>query len=159
MLKIELIKCPIHNQTFKIKPIRLWVEKHSFGKCLNLFAGTTILDIDETRIDLNPETNPDYVGDALDYLNLYNDIFDTVILDPPYSYRKSMEYYNGHKNSRFKLVKDALVGRCQRVITFGYQAISMGKNRGFEPIAIAIFSHGGATHDTIATVEELNEKI
>jgi hypothetical protein len=29
----------------------------------------------------------------------------------------------------------------------------MGKSRGFDVVKIALFSHGGAIHDTIASVE------
>jgi len=36
------------------------------------------------------------------------------------------------------------------VITFGYHSNVMGKGRGFEVERIALFSHGGAIHDTIA---------
>jgi 23S rRNA G2069 N7-methylase RlmK/C1962 C5-methylase RlmI len=42
--------------------------------------------------------------DALDcskQLMERGELFDVILLDPPYSYRKSMELYSGHKNSRF----------------------------------------------------------
>jgi hypothetical protein len=44
--------------------------------------------------------------------------------------------------------------RGRRVITFGYHSVSMGRSRGFEVSEICIMSHGGAIHDTIATVED-----
>ena len=40
-----------------------------------------------------------------------------------------------------------------KVITFGYHSNTMGANRGFKVEKIALFSHGGAIHDTIASVE------
>ena len=85
--------------------------------------------------------------------------FDTIILDPPYAYRKSMEMYNGHKASKFNQVKDNLkniLNENGRVITFGYHSVSMGKNRGFEQERILLISHGGAIHDTIAVIEKFN---
>jgi hypothetical protein len=39
------------------------------------------------------------------------------------------------------------------VITFGYHSVSMGAGRGFAVQQVALFSHGGAIDDTIATVE------
>jgi 16S rRNA G966 N2-methylase RsmD len=104
----------------------------------------------------------DYHMDAVDFLQKAIDakimlpVIDTVVLDPPYSYRKSMELYNGHKNSRFKIVKDLIceiTDKGSTVITFGYQSVSMGIKRGFQVKEIALFSHGGAIRDTIATVE------
>jgi hypothetical protein len=85
------------------------------------------------------------------------EIFDVILLDPPYGYRKSMELYNGHKNSRFKQLLDVLPGILMplgRVITFGYHSRVMGASRGFRIHEICLISHGGAQHDTIATVEE-----
>jgi hypothetical protein len=40
-----------------------------------------------------------------------------------------------------------------KVITFGYHSNTMGANRGFKVEKIGLFSHGGAIHDTIASVE------
>ena len=58
--------------------------------------------------------------------------FDTVILDPPYSYRKSMEMYNGNLNSKFKLIADNLpriVTLTARIISFGYHSSFFGLTR------------------------------
>jgi hypothetical protein len=41
-----------------------------------------------------------------------------------------------------------------KVITFGYNSIVMSKKRGFAIQEICLISHGGAQHDTIATVEQ-----
>ena len=72
------------------------------------------------------------------------------------SYRKSMEFYNGNRASPFRKMKDAIPRILRldgKVITFGYHSISMGKGRGFAVEKVCLFSHGGAIHDTIATVE------
>jgi len=51
-MKFDYIKCPLNRWTFKIKNIREWVEKTCEGKVLNLFAGITKLNLDETRNDV-----------------------------------------------------------------------------------------------------------
>jgi hypothetical protein len=153
------IKCPIHNQTFTVKSIRKWVEAVCEGRTLNLFSGGTVLEIDEVRNDIDRSVMAEYHYEALEFMNIAINsgmTFSTILLDPPYSYRKSIEYYNGNRNSKFKLIKDLIPKVLVKngiVVTFGYHSVSMGTNRGFKLEGIAIFSHGGAIHDTIASVE------
>lgn len=144
--------------------MREWVESRCLGYTLNLFCGPTKLNIHEWRNDLDPEVECQSHMDALECVqNSGKQLFETILLDPPYSYRKSMEMYGGRKSSTFNQVKDEIPRILKpngRVITFGYHSISMGKSRGFEVVEIAIFSHGGAIHDTIATVEmKINESL
>lgn len=158
----DYIKCPLHRYTFDIKPIRKWVETICEGKTLNLFAGKTLLDIDEVRNDLDEiDAIADYHKDALLFVKDWNgNKFDTILLDPPYAYRKSMEMYKGIKCSPFKQLKDAIpliLNDNGIVITFGYHSNTMGINRGFTTERIALFSHGGAIHDTIASVERFKK--
>jgi len=155
---IEYLKTPLNKYTFSIKPIRDWVEKNSVGKTLNLFAGKTKLNLDEYRIDADKTMVADLYADAYNFVRYCKDKFDTIILDPPYSYRKSMEMYNNKKMSRFNAVKDLLpkiLNNNGKIITFGYQSISMGKSRGFIQQKILLMSHGGAIHDTIAVIEKI----
>ena len=82
--------------------------------------------------------------------------FDTILLDPPYAYRKSMEMYKGIRCSPFRQLKDEItrvLKKNGKVITFGYHSNTMGAGRGFMVEKVALFSHGGAIHDTIASVE------
>lgn len=155
--KFDYIKCPLNRYTFKVRNIREWVEAECEDKVLNLFAGKTMLNIDEVRNDLDTEAEADYHMDALEFVESWEgEKFNTVLLDPPYSYRKSMEMYGGRKASPFRKMKDALVYIIKpqgKIITFGYHSNVMGKGRGFEVEKIALFSHGGAIHDTIASVE------
>lgn len=165
---LTYIKTPLHHYTFKPQPIFEWVLSQIKGEhYLNLFAGETELGMSEWRNDMNPDMkNLDSTMEAFEFVKWYDEAiklgvpgfekFDTVILDPPYAYRKSMEFYGGRKNSKFKLVKDLLPNIVEdhgRVITFGYHSVSMGINRGFSLHEVAIFNHGGAMHDTIACVE------
>jgi len=160
-MNIIHLKTPLNKYTFKSKTIKSWVENHCKGKTvLNLFAGQTILSdcAMEIRNDIDTTMNADYHLDALEFVTTLTGYqFDVIILDPPYAYRKSMEMYNGHKNSRFNEVKNNLSSILKpngKVITFGYQSISMGMTRGFTVKEILIMSHGGAIHDTIATLEQ-----
>ena len=157
MVLFEHIRCPLNRYTFSVRPIRLWVEKVCEGKVLNLFSGKTKLDIDEVRNDLDGLVPAQYHLDALEFLNTWKGgRFDTILLDPPYAYRKSMELYKGLMCSPFRQLKDAIPACLNiegKVITFGYHSIVMGSGRNFRLEQLALFSHGGAIHDTIATVE------
>lgn len=157
MIQFDYIKCPLHRYTFKVKPIKKWVEKNCQGLVLNLFAGFTKLDSDEIRNDINPDALAEYHLDAIDFTkNWSGRPFDTILLDPPYSFRKSMEMYDGKKASKFRQLKDKLpniLNTGGRVITFGYHSNVMGKGRGFQLYKVCLFSHGGAIHDTIASIE------
>jgi hypothetical protein len=137
--------------------VREWIEKECEGKVLNLFAGITKLGVDEVRNDLDPEAIADHYMDAVQFLRRWEGRkFDTILLDPPYSYRKSMELYKGIRCSPFRQLKDALMRCLQpqgRVITLGYHSIVMGRNRSFQLEKVCLLSHGGATHDTIISVE------
>jgi 23S rRNA G2069 N7-methylase RlmK/C1962 C5-methylase RlmI len=122
-----------------------------------LFAGPTALSVDELRNDLDPDMPADHHLDALDFLRSWQgEKFSTILLDPPYAYRKSMELYKGNVCSPFRQLKDE-VSHCLNpggiVITFGYHSVVMGYRRQFILKRIALFSHGGAIHDTIASVE------
>lgn len=157
MIVFDHIRCPLHRYTFSVKPIRHWVEQACEGQVLNLFAGKTILQLPEVRNDIDPEMPADFHLDALRFVRAWKGgRFNTIVLDPPYAYRKSMELYKGNICSPFRQLKDELI-RCiepgGKVITFGYHSVSMGAGRGFTLENIGLFSHGGAIHDTIATVE------
>jgi hypothetical protein len=155
---LEYMKVPLHRYTFKPLKLRRWVETQASGKVLNLFAGETILKCDEERNDIRPEMPADFHMDALKCVETWpkDEYFNTILLDPPYGYRKSMEMYDGAVSSPFNAIKNKLsriLTPHGRVITFGYHSVSMGKSRGFEQERILLMSHGGAIHDTIAVVE------
>lgn len=157
MVQFEHFRCPLHRYTFSVSPIRAWVEQYCEGKVLNLFAGQTLLAVDEVRNDLDTTMPADYHLDALAFVRgLQGDRFNTILLDPPYAFRKSMELYKGHVCSPFRQLKDEIPSILMPgglVVTFGYHSVVMGRQRGFVTERIALFSHGGAIHDTIASVE------
>ncbi len=158
-MTIDHIRCPLHRYTFSKEPIRKWVEGACEPLVLNLFAGKTLLSCEEVRNDVDASMVARYRLDALDFVRQWRgEKFGTVLLDPPYSYRKSMEKYNKNVASRFRLLKDELpqiIKPSGIVITFGYHSVSMGSLRGFAVERIGLFSHGGAIHDTISTVERM----
>ena len=157
MPKFTYLQTPLNKYTFSVAKIRKWVESVAEGYTLNLFAGKTRLNINELRNDIRTEMDAEHHVDALEFCRNYTgEKFDTILLDPPYSYRKSMEMYEGKIMSPFNQLKDAIVDILNEhgiVITFGYHSISMGKKRNFRTEEILLMNHGGAIHDTIATLE------
>jgi len=159
-MKLTYFKTPILRYTFDSDKILEWVVKQCEGRVLNLFSGYNILPVEEIRNDIDEHAPADFHLDAVDFLKLWiaeeRQPFDTIILDPPYSYRKSMRKYEGRVCSNFKTVKDLLQGvisEAGKVITFGYHSVSMGRVRGFLQEELLVIGHGGAQHDTLAIVE------
>ena len=97
---------PPKKWTFEQPKLKLWVEKWSTGKVLNLFAGMTRLNLDEFRVDCNKEMDADWYGDAYEFVTTTDKKFNTIILDPPYSIRKSREKYNGNYIGSFTKIKN-----------------------------------------------------
>lgn len=158
MLQIDYMQTTLHRFTFINDRIRVWVEQLCGDFVLNLFAGEIPLKVNrEIRNDLSDDANAEYHKDALQFIKEWNgDKFDTVVLDPPYSIRKSMEMYGGKISSPFNQIKDCLCRILKdngNVITLGYHSVSMGKIRGFNQENILLMSHGGAIHDTIIVNE------
>lgn len=59
------------------------------------------------RMDLKPEVNPDIVGDAHDIPYL-DQIFDCVILDPPYSDQQAADLYGTPKLNKSEYTREAV---------------------------------------------------
>jgi len=159
--KLELINTNLKRYTFESPKIKKWVENNSNGKCLNLFAGRTKLNINELRNDIDETIVADYHMDALDFVKYAkekNMKFDTIILDPPYALRKAMEMYNGNYSSKFKQIADEIIDLCKshtKIISFGYHSTFLGKIRGYGLFKLCVFAHGGSQHCTIGIIEEL----
>ena len=156
MLKQTFIKTNLRAYTFEVKKIKEWVEDRcKDGKVLNLFSGKTKLNINEFRVDIDKkEAIADVYMDVYDFIKNCEDRYDTIILDPPYSIRKSMEYYKGNYTSKFKLIADECARLSDRVISFGYHSTFLGKKRGYELEELCVFRHSGSQHCTIAIIEK-----
>ena len=158
MTKLSLIRTNLKKFTFECPKIKHWVESRSSGKVLNLFAGRTKLSLDEIRNDIDSSMIAEYHLDALDFVCAWKgEKFKTVILDPPYSYRKSMEMYNGNRVSKFKRIADNLpriLAFNAKIISLGYHSTFLGRVRGYDLIELCVFAHGGAQHCTLGIIEQ-----
>lgn len=148
---------PPRKWTFEQPKLKEWVESWCRGNVLNLFAGKTRLNINEFRVDISNEFEPDFVGDAYSFVLNTTQKFDTVILDPPYNIRKAKEKYNGKYVGNYKRIKDKLLRvlkQNSRIISLTNDSVGMSKSRGFRKIAICLICHSGEHNDTIGVVEE-----
>lgn len=159
-MEFDYLMQPPKRYTFQQPKLRIWVEKQCRGKTLNLFAGITKLNIDETRVDIDKNVLADYYMDAFQFIQFAKDKkmkFDTVILDPPYNLRKSREKYGGRYIGSFTKIKNALLSILSEeaiIITLGYDTVGMSKKRGFRKVAICIICHSGDHNDTLCLVEK-----
>ena len=158
-MQIDYLMQPLGKWTFKSAPkTKEWVENQCKGKVLNLYAGATRLDVDEYRIDLSDEFEPDLVMNSIDFVHTTDMKFDTILLDPPYSFRKSKELYGNKRMGPMPILKNAIeriTNPGHRVIQLGYETGGMGKKRGpYKKIALAVICHGGELRDTLVLVEE-----
>lgn len=94
-VKFTYLSQPPKRFTFKQPRLKIWTESWSKGKVLNLFAGTTKLNVDEFRVDVNREMLADWYGDAFDFVKTTDLKFDTIIFDPPYNLRKARQKIKG----------------------------------------------------------------
>ena len=120
--------------------------------------------------DLNPNTAAEYHMDAEAFCVMLAErgvVADLVIIDPPYSPRQVKESYDsfGHKMEQGdallgavrKRLKDAICDIVQVggvVMTFGWNSVGMGRERGFEIREILLVCHGSDHNDTICVVEQ-----
>jgi len=150
---------PPKKYTFEQPRLKEWVEQNCKGKVLNLFAGTTKLNVDEVRVDIDKNVPADYYMEAFDFVNFAIEkrmVFDTIVLDPPYNLRKSREKYGGRYIGSFTKIKNILpkiLSDNGIIITLGYDSVGMAKIRGFEKIGICLVCHNGDHNDTICLKE------
>ena len=158
------------KDTFTIKPIRELLNRYcNQGEWVDPFAG----EFSPALItnDLNPLKPTIYHLDAKIFLETLTQQFDGGLYDPPYSLRQIMECYEGFgatvdkkwATTKFYTgTKTALANKIKQgglCISFGWNSIGLGKNRGFEIIEILLVSHGRLHNDTIVTVERKLETL
>jgi len=165
MLNFTYLSQPPKRYTFEQPKLKEWLESWCEGTVLNLFAGTTLLKVaKEVRVDIGEEAVADYYMDAFSFVTMWANekrtLFDTIVLDPPYSLRKSREKYEGRSIGSFTKIKNVLPSILKpggRIITFGYDSVGMSKSRGFTKLAICLVCHNGDHDDTVSVVEEKDE--
>jgi hypothetical protein len=92
--------------------------------------------------------------------------YSSVLFDPPYSPRQISEVYQscGLKVGMEETQSARLYSACRdqiarmvpvggHVLSFGWNSVGMGINRGFEIVEILLVCHGGAHNDTICLAE------
>ena len=155
-----------NSKTFKIKPIKEFVEKYIDGASVIIDPFANDCKYGTITNDLNPEYDTDYHMDALDFLKkIKTESADVVLYDPPYSLRQVVECYKGfgktvtqettqsswrarHFDEIKRILKPDGVALC-----FGWNSNGIGKTRGFEMIDVLLVPHGGSKNDTICTAE------
>lgn len=160
-MRIERIWAMPSAWTFSIKPIKELLQEEIFGNCIDPYSGQNGHIYAQVTNDL---ANGGI--DALEFLKKQKDnIFDCVLLDPPYSLRQVSEHY---KKAGIKVTgwhtsagyPSALKNEAARILKkggkafcFGWQSMGLGLKRGFEMQRILLVPHGGSKNDTIVTVE------
>ncbi len=108
---------PLHFERKLLNLLGLNEREH---KILHPFGGKAEFG---TRVDIKPEVEPDYVGDA-HLLPFTDNIYDLVILDPPYSEEYSRRLY-GTGKLKFKTYTSEAVRVCREggyVVMYHYLA-------------------------------------
>lgn len=167
-MKIDRIWAMPNKWTFTIKPIKdLLEEECTDGRWIDPFAGKNSPAHFQDRNDLNIENDAAYHEDALLFLKRYEDnSVDGILYDPPYSITQAKECYEGYgmelldtKPTSMKYWADCknevarILKKNGKVISFGWNSMGIGINRGFEMTRILLVPHGGSKNDTICTVE------
>lgn len=168
-MKISRMWAMPNHETFSIKPIGAFVKTYLEPSHVSIdpFSGNKRWATYNN--DINPNADSNYHMDAEIFLNTLaaqGVKADLVILDPPYSPRQISECYKsyglevGMKETQsalmYKRVRDAVMNVITDdaiVLSFGWNSVGMGKNRGFEQIEILLCCHGGAHNDTICIAE------
>lgn len=159
-MKLTYLQQPPKKWTFEQPRLKQWIEERCEGFTLNLFAGKTKLNIPEFRVDISNEFAPDIVDDAFVFvckaIELKQDRYDTIILDPPYNIRKAREKYKGKWIGALTKIKNKLPEILMPkgiIFSLGYDSVGMSKSRRFEKEELCVVCHGGDHNDTLILKE------
>jgi hypothetical protein len=156
-------------ETFSVKPIGEFVQRFMAASNVSVDPFARNRDWATYTNDINPRTSAQSHQDAeafLEGLAAKNVNADLVLFDPPYSPRQIMEHYQAAglpvtqedtQSARlFRRVRNAIdriVSPGGIVLSFGWQSVGMGVNRGYELFETMLVSHGGGHNDTICIAE------
>ena len=164
-MNIKRIWAMPNKSTFSIKPIKELIQSElNGGLIIDPFAGPS--RIAKITNDIDPQYDTDYNLDALDFLKLFDgESVDMVLLDPPYSVRQVSEVYRKlgktvnmetTQSTFWSNIKNEIARVLRpggKIISFGWNSMGLGKNRGFKINKILLVPHGGPHNDTICVVE------
>ena len=155
--------------TFDIYPIKLLVKQYLRRSKVSIDPFARDKRWATYTNDLNPDTLAEYHMDVLDFLKSFRNDgvrVDLALFDPPFSPRQMKEVYESigltmtHYDTRRtagwtkeRNVLAALVEVGGFVISFGWNSVGMGRQRGFEPVEGVLICHGAGHNDTIVLVE------
>jgi len=155
-------------ETFSVKPIGEFVQRFLVEAKVSVDPFARNRDWATYTNDINPNTTAKDHQDAEAFLHgLYGHVIaDLVLFDPPYSPRQVSEHYKAagltvtgedtQSGRLYKRVRDA-IDRIVRpggiVLSFGWQSVGMGVNRGYELFETMLVAHGGGHNDTICIAE------
>jgi len=157
--------------TFTIKPIKELLSRYvpDGHGWIDPYSG--LYSPAQYTNDMLPERNAIFCMDALEFCTTVlhhikpNGGFEGILFDPPYSYRQVSEHYKeaGRRATSmdtstnfYNRIKNATADHIKQnglAISFGWNSVGFGKNRGFELEEILLVCHGGHHNDTIVTVE------
>jgi hypothetical protein len=156
-------------ETFGIKPIGEFVQRYLVDAQVSVDPFARNRAWATYTNDINPNTLAKSHQDAEAFLKDLagrGTVADLALLDPPYSPRQVSEHYkaagvpvtgedtqNGRLYRRVRNALDLIVRPGGVVLSFGWQSVGMGINRGYELIETMLVAHGGGHNDTICIAE------
>lgn len=180
-MEFEYHWCMPSGDTFSMKPIANLLELMYMGLSdgaviIDPFARNYMLpEKHSNRLaylsnDLNKDTSAMFHMDSVAFLQMIEREglkADLVLFDPPYSPRQMKELYDsvglsmGQRGAQrcasWKEERDIIAQIIKPkgiIMSFGWNSMGMGKNRGFEKKHLMLLTHGAAHNDTICLTEQ-----
>lgn len=159
-----------NHETFQMRPVAKLLGRVLADKAtiIDPFARNSGIAGEFTN-DLNPATGANHHMKAEDFCRkLVADGVraDAVLFDPPYSPRQITECYQGAglvagmadtQSARMYCECRDLLSAILKpegiAVSFGWNSVGFGKDRGFVMDELHLLCHGGAHNDTIIVVE------
>jgi len=163
-----------NKNTFTCLPIGNFVRKYLADSEVSIDPFSRDCKWATFTNDLNLNTKAEYHMDAVDFLKLLLDKgvkADLLIFDPPYSPRQikecyesiglKMKYEDAHLSHSWKLQRNLanqLLITDGISLSFGWNSLGMGKQRGYEIEEILLVCHGAGHNDTICMAERKRQE-